>query len=232
MASPAYRQLLLDIHRPPTPTLQNFVSGANDELLARLGALATAPAPGAPTEPSAFYLWGPQGCGKTHLLRATAGACTTRPVCIVRGGDVGERLDVPAGTLLIVDGLEQLAPIAQVALFRAFIAARPERLALLLAGTTPPLELALDPAREDLRTRVGQCLIYEIKPLSDEEKAAALVSHATGKGMRLEEAVVQYLLRHGRRDLPSLLAAVDALDQASLELQRPATLPLLREILN
>jgi DnaA family protein len=223
---PSYRQLLLDIHRPQTPTLDNFVAGSNLELMQGLHALA------APTSTETLYLWGPAGCGKTHLLRAVAtAAAEKRPVYITQAATVGERLDVPPGTLLIVDDLEQLSAEAQVALFRAFIAARPDRLALLLSGTTPPLELALSKEREDLRTRVGQCLIYEIKPLTDEEKAAALQQHAHGKGMKLEDAIIQYVLRHGRRDLPSLLATVDALDQASLELKRPATLPLLREIM-
>ncbi|GAB2181554.1 DnaA regulatory inactivator Hda [Denitratisoma sp. agr-D3] len=226
MSSPNYRQLLLDIHRPQTPTLDNFVAGGNQELMQHLHGLAAVDC----TE--TLYLWGPQGCGKSHLLRAVAtAAAEKRPVYITQAATVGERLDVPPDTLLIVDDLEQLSAEAQVALFRAFIAARPDRLALLLSGTTPPLTLALAKEREDLRTRVGQCLIYEIKPLSDEEKAAALQQHASGKGMKLEDAIVQYLLRHGRRDLPSLLATVDALDRASLELKRPATLPLLREIM-
>lgn len=222
----SYRQLLLDIHRPQIPTLDNFVAGSNGELMQHLHGLA------APDCGAALYLWGPTGSGKSHLLRAVAAAAHSRPVCITPASTVGERLDVPPGALLIVDDVEQLSPTAQVALFRAFIAARPDRLALLLSGPVPPLELALSPEREDLRTRIGQCLIYEIKPLSDIEKADALQHHAQGKGMKLDEAVVQYLLRHGRRDLPSLLATVDALDQASLELKRPATLPLLREILN
>lgn len=217
------RQLLLDLHRNQPPTLDNFVAGSNDELMGYLRRLLERDCA------EALYVWGPTGCGRSHLLRAAASAAQgTRPVVFMAGKDVGERLDVPAGSLVVVDNVNDLSAEAQIALFRAFIAARPDRLALLLSGPVPPLELAL---REDLRTRIGQCLIVEIKPLTDEEKAAALVNHAEGKGMKLDDAVVQYLLRHGRRDLPSLLGAIDALDQASLELKRPATVPLLREVL-
>ncbi|HQW21597.1 MAG TPA: hypothetical protein PLI90_13115, partial [Rhodocyclaceae bacterium] len=67
--------------------------------------------------------------------------------------------------------------------------------------------------------------------LGDTEKAAALRRHADGRGLRIDDALIDYLLHHGRRDLPSLLASLDALDLASLEQRRPATLPLLREIL-
>jgi DnaA family protein len=38
-------------------------------------------------------------------------------------------------------------------------------------------------------------------------------------------------LRHGRRDLSSLMALLDSLDRASLEQKRPPTVPLLRELM-
>ena len=52
------------------------------------------------------------------------------------------------------------------------------------------------------------------------------------RGLRLADEVVDFLLRHGRRDLASLLAVLDALDRASLERKRPVTVPLLKEMLN
>jgi DnaA-homolog protein len=38
-------------------------------------------------------------------------------------------------------------------------------------------------------------------------------------------------LRHGRRDLPSLMSVLDALDAHSLRLHRAPTVPLLKEVL-
>jgi hypothetical protein len=43
--------------------------------------------------------------------------------------------------------------------------------------------------------------------------------------------VQAYVLRHGRRDLPSLLGLVDLIDRHSLEVQRPVTLALARDVL-
>ena len=135
---------------------------------------------------------------------------------------------VAAQTLLVADDVETLDADAQARLFRLFNDARRRGLSILLAGLVPPGELVL---REDLRTRIGQCLIFEVKPLSDDEKADALARYAADRAMRLDAAVVPYLLRYGRRDLPSLLGTLEALDRASLELKRPPTVPLLREIL-
>lgn len=218
------RQLLLDIHRSQIPSFDNFVPGGNAELLLRLHTLSQ------PRETDAIYLWGPAGCGRTHLLRATANAAAARrPVAPFRAADLEDGLELAPETLLVVDDVDQLSPAAQITLFRLYNSARLGGYGLLLSGPLPPQELKL---REDLRTRIGQCLIYQIQPLSDDEKAAALQRHAEGRSMRLEDGIVHYLLRHGRRDLPSLLAAVDALDRASLELKRPPTLPLLREVMS
>jgi len=47
----------------------------------------------------------------------------------------------------------------------------------------------------------------------------------------MDPGVVQYLLRHGRRDLPSLMHMLESLDRISLEQHRPLTVPLVRELM-
>jgi DnaA family protein len=216
-------QLLLDLKPEQQPTLDNFVAGTNTELLGRLRALA------APDGYDSVYVWGAVGCGRSHLLAATAEqARARRPVIELAAAAVGPELPAPTGALVVIDDVDTLSPEAQIALFRAFNAARLLGLSLLLAGPVPPLQLGL---REDLRTRIGQSLIYEIKPLSDDEKSAALRRHALLRGMKVDDGLVHYLLRHGRRDLPSLMAVLDGLDRSSLQQQRPATLPLLKEVM-
>ena len=56
--------------------------------------------------------------------------------------------------------------------------------------------------------------------------------HADARGFRLSQEVADYLLRHAERDMPSLLALLDALDRYSLANRRAITVPLLRELLN
>jgi DnaA family protein len=220
----APRQLALDIRAQAAPSFANFVAGANAELVSRLKALAT------PRCFDALYLWGLPGSGRSHLLAATAAACADngRPASFVAAAQAGAELQLPPGGLLIVDDAQTLSDEAQIGLFRAFNTARLIGLALLIAGAEPPARLAL---REDLRTRIGAALIYEVKPLTDAEKAQTLMHHAAGRGLRLAGEVTDYLLRRMPRDLPSLIALLDALDRASLERQRPLTIPLVREVL-
>lgn len=220
------RQLLLDLRPEQTASFANFVTGRNAELVARLATLAD---PGVSDQ---IYLWGPPGSGRSHLLRAALAAAQAqqRPACLIESVQLGAQLVPESNSLVILDDIEELNEIAQITLFRTFNTARQAGLSLLMSGNQPPLRL--QPAlREDLRTRIGSALIYEVQPLNETEKAAALRRHGAERGMSLDDSLIDYLLRHGRRDLPTLLAVLDALDRTSLELQRPLTLPLLREIL-
>lgn len=230
-----HQQLLLDIGpEAAPPTLDNFIVGDNHELMARLRTLAES------RVYDQIYLWGEAGSGRSHLLVGAEelAAAAGRNTCFMRSNELNDKLhnrgdetvelDIPPGSLIILDDVDELDANAQIALFRIFNTARLVGLALLLAGSQPPLQLAL---REDLRTRIGATLIYEVHPLSDREKARALHQHAAARGMRVDDVLIDYLLHHGRRDLPSLLWTLNAADQASLEQKRPLTLPLLRAIL-
>ena len=192
------RQRALDISPPPQPTLDNFVPGANAELLARLRELLAGS-----FRDNVLYLWGEAGSGKTHLLRACA-------------------------KLHPVDDVEKLDDAAQIGLFNAINEARQSGGAVLAAGNVPPAQL---PLRADLKSRLAWGLVYQVKPLTDEERTLYLRAEAERRGMHLADEVIAYLLTRMRRDLPSLSAILDRLDRTSLELKRPITLPLVREAL-
>ena len=107
------KQLALGISPPPQPTLDNFVPGANAELLARLRELRAGS-----FRDSVLYLWGEAGSGKSHLLRACAAAHA-------------------------VDDVEKLDEAAQIGLFNAINEARQSGGTVLAAGNAPPAQLAL-----------------------------------------------------------------------------------------
>ena len=86
--------------------------------------------------------------------------------------------------------------------------------------------------RDDLRTRLGWSLVYQVQALTDAEKTEALRRHAAERGFRLPDEVTDYLLRHMRRDLPTLMAMLDALDEWSLTAKKPVTVALLRQLLH
>jgi len=196
-------QLPLAISPAPEPDFDNYVAGENAEALASVRGLAAGRRPEA-----IIYLWGAPGSGRTHLLRAASRAN-------------------PA--LVVADDVESLGAGEQQALFTAINAARDAGPAVLAAGSLPPPQLAL---REDLRTRLAWGLVYQLKPLSDAEKALHLHTEATRRGLQLTDEVVWYLLNRVPRDLASLNRVLELLDRHSLARQRPVTLPLVREVLS
>lgn len=224
------QQLLLQLAPPPAPTLDNFVPGRNGAALQALRDIAR----GADAE-RFIYLWGEPGSGRTHLLRGlaqVAGVRKARYISGVADKRLGnERLDndgLKDDSLIAVDDVQDLSAGDQIALFDLYNRARAAGGALVASGDAAPAQLAL---RADLRSRLAWGLAFQLHPLSDAEKAAALREHARARALDLPGEVIAYLLKHARRDMASLIGILDALDRYSLEQKRPVTLPLVRDAL-
>jgi len=222
------RQLLLDVLAAPAPSLANYIAGPNGQALEAARALA----PG-----RAIYLWGPAGCGRTHLLRALAAGPDTR---FLDAGDTPDTLRALADTetgalprLVAVDDVHRMDASRQAGLFALYnrwreSSATRRAFVLAVSGDRAPMSM---PLREDLRTRLGCDLVFRLEPLSDADKLAALTAQAADRGLQLAPEVVNWMLTHHERDIRKLAALLDALDRYSLATGRPITIPLLRAML-
>lgn len=215
------RQLVLDILRERPARFEDFVVGANGALLAALHEAAVAGG-----EP--VYVWGEAGSGKSHLLQSAVALALERerPACAMGGPALADGAGT-ADALIAIDDVDQLDARSQVALFNAYNRRAASGQTILAAGRCAPREL---PLRDDLRSRIAQGLIFQLQPLAEPERRRILQTLAERRSLRLDDEVLSFLLRHGRRDLPSLIRVLDALDAASLQQQRPITLPLLRSL--
>jgi DnaA family protein len=219
------KQLALELASPPAPTLDNFVTGDNAEVLAAVRALAR----GDGAE-RFVYLWGGSGSGRTHLLRAVLREWQGAG----RIGHLYTRNALPAAAAvaatdaIAVDDVQHLPPAAQIELFNIFNSLKDDSGLMLVAGDVPPARLGLRP---DLLTRLAWGLVYEVRALSEEDRRAAVLNYAVARGFELPVEVTDYLLARAPRDLSSLRALVDTLDRLSLEQKRAITVPLARELL-
>ncbi|WP_344763763.1 DnaA regulatory inactivator Hda [Actimicrobium antarcticum] len=218
------RQMLLDLPGEKPQNLDNFEPGRNAELLALLSQHAYGDK--LPLSERFVYCWGEAGAGKTHLLHALVSSGGTR--LLTPNSPPSAFIHAPDISLYLLDDCERLSDDMQIAAFALFNQIREHGGALISSGALPPARLAL---REDLRTRLGWGLIYQVHGLTDDEKIAALTQAAKTRGFTLATGVLPYLITHFRRDMRSLSAMLDDLDQYSLETKRPVTLPLLRELL-
>lgn len=215
------KQLVLDLGAEPGPSLESFEVGQNAELAHVLQQFAQRM-----SRERFAYLWGESAAGKTHLLHALAATPEARYIgADAKPSDFDYTPDI---SLYLLDDCDQLTANAQVDAFALFNQVRERGGYMVSTGPVPPAVL---PVREDLRTRMGWGLIYQVHGLSDDEKIAALTHAAEARGLTLSASVLPYLLSHFRRDMRSLSEMLDALDQYSLETQRPVTVPLLRDLL-
>lgn len=216
-------QLVLELVAPEPPAFRTFVAGRNAEAVAALERAAA----GTLAEAS-IVVWGPPGVGKSHLLSAAVAAAREagRPALLRSSPSELPATEPDAPVLLAVDDVGSADAVGQARLFTLYNSLRERGGTLVAAGEAPPARLAL---RDDVRTRLSWGLVYEILPLADDEKQAALAAYARARGFSLSDDVIAYLLAHGRRDMGALVAALAALDRRSLALKRPVTVPLLRE---
>lgn len=219
------RQLTFELARPPAPTFENFVPGPNAEAVDAVRRIAEQRGSDA-----CIVVWGAAGAGKSHLLQAAVLAARERGQAARYFARPNEEVQAEsADALIAVDRIDEADAGAQGRLFTLYNALRARGGKFLAAADRPPARL---PVRDDLRTRLGWGLVFEIVPLSDADKQAALAAFARARGLDLSADAIAYLLVHGQRDMASLVQALIALDRHSLALKRPVTVPLIRDWLN
>ena len=216
-------QLVFELAAPDPPSLANFLPGRNAELLAVLPAFIAGE-----HNATGLLLWGAPASGKSHLLAAAVALARERGLVaryVAHPGTIGDDV-FGADALIAIDRVDEADAAAAGRMFTGFNALQ-VRQGRMIAATRAPL--AALPLREDLRTRLGWGLVYEVVPLADEDKSTALRAYAKERGLSLSGDVIDYLLRHGRRDMRSLLATLVALDHRSLATKRPITVPMIRD---
>lgn len=217
------RQLPLAIAPGPAPGFDNFVPGGNAAALAALRRRPLASTP--------LYLWGDAGSGKTHLLQALARELRESDGAAI--GAFGAQSPTPwewdeRWRLVLIDACESLDAEQQHAAFALFVEAQGAQVPVVAAGRLPPVDL---PLREDLRTRLGWGLVFQLQPPAEAEVRAALRREADRRGIFLSDDLMRWVMLRHARDLGSLMGLLDRLDAYALERQRAVTVPLLREML-
>ncbi len=216
------KQIPLPIQARREAGFDNFLAGDNAAALAHLCGLQMPAAP--------VYLWGPEGSGKTHLLRALAAvaqAAGRRTAWFDAADRLPWALPSPGGVVLL-DRCDALDADAQHAAFTLFVEAATQGVQMAAAGRLPPVDL---PLREDLRTRLAWGHVFALQPLSDSGARAALRREGDRRGILLPDEVLDHLLTRFPRDLSQLMQLFDRIDDYALAEGRRVTLPLLRQML-
>jgi len=133
--------------------------------------------------------------------------------------------------LVCVDDLDRVAgnPVWETALFSCFNEVRAARGRLLVSSRVPLASLTFH--LPDLASRLAWGVRQNLRLPDDPGKLEILQQRARVLRIDLPHDVQNYLLKHGKRDMASLLQALEQLKDAAFIGKRKITVPLAREIL-
>jgi len=100
---------------------------------------------------------------------------------------------------------------------------------LVLAAAAPPA--LLDWALADLGSRCAAGAVFQLRPLDEQERHAALQLRARLRGLELPDETWHWLRKRFPRDMRTLYQLLDTLDEAALAAQRRLTVPFIRDVL-
>jgi chromosomal replication initiation ATPase DnaA len=169
-------------------------------------------------------LWGPHGCGKSHLLHIWAERSGAK---VVMGRTLRDLDGVPETGALALDDADTVTP--EPLLLHLLNTARDRGLPVLLSGHTPPSRWPI--ALPDLSSRLRAISAIEIRPPSDDLMAALLVRLLSDRQLSVAKSVEAWLLTRLPRSAAALRQAVERLDRASLAFGKPITRPFAARIL-
>jgi DnaA family protein len=228
-------QLALPVNLQDEATLANFaeVGRAGGEAVAALNRLL------ADSSEPALYLFGPPGCGRSHLLQAACHravdlnvGCAYLPLAMaVADLDPDCLQGLESLGLLALDELDAVAtkPDWEQALFHLYNRCTETGCRLLLAANRPATDLGL--TLPDLSSRLGWGLALRLQAPDDSDKQAILMQRAVARGFDLPPEVIRFILQRAPRDMNSLMTLLDDLDRASLSQGRLLTIPFVKTAL-
>jgi DnaA-homolog protein len=226
------QQIPLPVRLRTSSVFASYFAGANALVVRQLVDLT----PG--VGPPVVWMYGQPGVGKTHLLQAICAqagnhdrAAAYWPLRDSSGFDADLLIGCESLAFVCLDDVEAIAGDSawERAIFRLYTEIEDRGGRIVVAATVPPSMLPLK--LRDLASRLAAGTVLRLEALTDDEQIAALGLRAKQMGLELTNEVAQFLLRHLPRDMTSLCAALDAIDQASLVTQRRLTVPFVREVM-
>lgn len=223
-------QLALPLRLADHAVFASFLADGNEALIAFLQQLADG------TTDAGCWLWGAAATGKTHLLQATCDRAGDRsvyvPLASLAAADPAVLEGLARRDLVCLDDLDVVAGRDEWerALFELCNQILDVGGRLVIAASQAPRASRI--ALPDLVSRLSRLPVFQLRPLEEAGRAAALQLRARHRGLNLPDETARYLLSRSRRDMTSLYQLLDKLDAAALQAQRRLTIPFVKAVMS
>lgn len=218
-------QIPLDLgHRNALGRDDFLVSPSNQDAVAWIDLWPEWPAP-------ALVLYGPPACGKTHLAAVWGQRAKATSVDLKVLNDSSVREIAAQSEHLVVEDADVLIGNVEgeKGLFHLYNVLKEHRRTMLMTLEQPPVRRAF--ALPDLASRLRAAPCVAIREPDETLLSAILVKLFNDRQVRVDEAIIHYILMHMERSFEAARKIVDLADKAALKEKRPVSLPLLKEIL-
>ena len=230
-------QLTLSVQLPDDETFASFKSESNQMVVQQLTHFLDHTAD-ENKQVHSLFLFGLTDVGKSHLLHASCAYADTLGItslCLSFSELTQLSVDVLDGLenidLVCLDDIQLIAGnnIWQQGVFDLYNRMVEQNKCLIITGDQSAAQLNI--SLPDLVSRLSWGLTEQLKPLSDKEKSFALQYRAQQRGLTMNDDVARFLINRLSRDMTSLIAALEQLDQASIREQRRITIPFIKDVL-
>jgi len=178
-----------------------------------------------------MILYGPKGCGKTHLLNAWGEKYRARFLSL-NDSIVGDLVAGPCpAPALAFDDADRIAvnPDYEEWMQHLFNATKAAEIPLLLTARNPPGVWGL--GLKDIDSRLKSCPAIAIKEPDDDLVRGMLVKHFSDRQLMVSADVIDFLVSRLERTGSAISFAIETLDKAALEQKRKITVPFVQHAL-
>ncbi len=214
-------QLTLNIRLRDDATFENFIGSAAARIQGR---------------ERLYYLWGPAGSGKSHLLQALCHQVNSE------NGDSIYLENLKVNSTEILHSLESISLIClddideilgdekwELAMFHLMNSVKDGAARLIVSASVPAAKLTCN--LPDLASRLKAAVAVETGTPGDEEKLIMLKKRANNRGFDLNDEVARFILGRAPRDMRHLIELLERLEVETLRQQKMVTIPFVKKTL-
>lgn len=211
-----------------------FCSPDNQNLMTRLADIAIS------QDANEIIIHGEKGSGKSFLMQAICNELSSSEkqfafIPMKKAFNMGVEIFQNLGSLdtVCIDDLQLILANQEweTALFNLINECQQSKCSLILSlGGTQPVEESI--VLPDLLSRIKRMEFLPLHAVQDELFNQAIVFVAQQLEIKIDNAELEFLLKHQTRKFSLLVENIIALDKQAASLKRKITIPLIKETLN
>ena len=207
--------------------LDDFSGEKNQELVANILTLIKGKAT------ANIFVYGDKGFGKSHLLQGViieGLKQDQKSVYLDLNDDVSPDIFelISDFQIIALDNVDQCNQDNEKYIFDLINKLHSTNQMIVFSSRVKPEGLSVF---IDLKTRLSLANTYSLNRLDDDEIQHVIKRKLINKSLKVDQRVIDYLIKNQTRDLKKIVEIIDKLDTFSLEKKRGITVPLVRQML-